>query len=465
MLDQRYVAQNYKIISSKGDHSILLFPDLPYWIATTNQGVEFLEQLDGTKTVAEVTKNVLGIGLEPVAEEFLKPLIDSKAVLEPDETYFFDDRFINAEIKPDKITLLQTMRCNLRCKHCSVPLQPSTAIKDELDVEQTKDALLNISKIMGDHKELTFLGGEPLMRKDMMEIATFAHENGFELGLSTNATMLDEEFAKKAQELNVTVQISLDGPTKNSHEFIRGQGTWDKAMRAIELLKKYDVKIRTNMVFHKGNADLVAEYISLGRRLEIRDLRLIPLLDMGRAKDNLEFSTLETMVDVFINLIKEDPSIVEYIEATNFMGLVMNARITNRMIGCGSGVITLILDPKGDIYPCLNTFTEEFKITNVFEENFEETFWNSPVRQKFRSFRIDQLNDTCKECDFRFICGGLCRGETHSVTSDIQAPYPYCESWKKAMIKIYWLLTEYPELGKEKAEKVIKGIVPFSMTC
>ena len=47
---------------------------------------------------------------------------------------------------------------------------------------------------------------------------------------------------------------------------------------------------------------------------------------MGRAKGNLELSTLEEMVDIIIDLIKKDASIIPYIESTNFMGLVMNAK-------------------------------------------------------------------------------------------------------------------------------------------
>lgn len=171
------------------------------------------------------------------------------------------------------------------------------------------------------------------------------------------------------------------------------------------------------------------------------------------------------MVDVMIDLIKADPEIVPYLKDTNFMGLVTNARLTNRMIGCGSGVITVILDPKGDIYPCLNTYRDQFKICNVFEEDFETKFFESAVHKKFRSLRVNELNEKCASCDFRYVCGGLCRGETMEVTSDLEAPYPYCESWKNAMIKVYWLLTEYPELGAEKVEKVIENERFFSSIC
>ena len=60
------------------------------------------------------------------------------------------------------------------------------------------------------------------------------------------------------------------------------------------------------MVFHKGNLHLIPDYIYLGKELGITDLRLIPLMEMGRAKENLEFSKLEDMVGIIIDLIKKD---------------------------------------------------------------------------------------------------------------------------------------------------------------
>ena len=458
-----YISDTYKIISEKNENLILLFPEIPYWIATTKQGEKFLRNLTGKKTLLEVSKEILGDDYEIIAKEFLTPLIESKVVRKLGEEYPNPQKIDIHRIKPNKITLLQTMRCNLRCKHCAVADNTiANTISDELDLEKMKEALLNISKIMGNNKELSFLGGEPLLGQNFLSVAKFAHKNGFKLGLSTNATLVNEEFAKVASELDIHVQISIDGPNKETNDFIRGSGTWDKAISAIKLLQKYNVRLQTNMVFHKGNLHPIPDYIYLGKELGITDLRLIPLMEMGRAKENLEFSKLEDMVGIIIDLIKKDPSTIPYIQSTNFMGLVLNARITNRMIGCGTGIITVILDPKGDIYPCMNNYNPKFKICNVFDKNLEEKFFNSPVRNEFASLNINSLNETCSKCDFKYLCGGLCRGETFSITKDIKSPHPYCEEWKKSIIKIYWLLTEYPELGKEKVEKVLNEMTPFT---
>jgi radical SAM protein with 4Fe4S-binding SPASM domain len=458
-----YICDVYKIISKKNEKLILLFPEIPYWIATTKQGENFLRNLTAEKTLLEVSENVLGNNYEDIVETFLTPLIASKVVRKAGEKYPIQKKLKTHQIKPNKITLLQTMRCNLKCKHCAVSDNTiANNRSDELDLEKMKTALLNISKIMGSNKELSFLGGEPLLGQDFLSVAKFAHENGFKLGLSTNATLINEAFAKCASELDIHVQISIDGPNREENDFIRGKGTWDKAISAIKLLQKYNIRLQTNMVFHKENLHLIPDYIYLGKKLNIKDLRLIPLIEMGRAKKNLKSSQMEAMVDVMINLIKKDSSTIPYIQSTNFMGLVLNARITTRMISCGTGIITLLLDPKGDIYPCMNNYNSKFKICNVFDDNLEKSFFNSPIKKDFSAFNIKNLNETCSKCDFKYICGGLCRGETFSNTQNIRNPHPYCEEFKKSMIKIYWLLTEHPDFGKEKTKKILNGIMPFT---
>lgn len=55
----------------------------------------------------------------------------------------------------------------------------------------------------------------------------------------------------------------------------------------------------------------------------------------------------------------------------------------------------------------------------------------------------------------KYFCGGRCRGETFQETGDVKASYPYCEEWKKAMEKIFWILVEYPQLGENKYNDIL----------
>ena len=74
------------------------------------------------------------------------------------------------------------------------------------------------------------------------ELVEYARSLGFKVGLSTNGTLVDEAFARMAKKNNINVQISLDGTDRESHEFVRGKGTWDSVISAIRLLNKYCVE-------------------------------------------------------------------------------------------------------------------------------------------------------------------------------------------------------------------------------
>ena len=64
-----YISDTYKIISEKNENLILLFPEIPYWIATTKQGEKFLRNLTGKKTLLEVSKEILGDDYEIIRSE------------------------------------------------------------------------------------------------------------------------------------------------------------------------------------------------------------------------------------------------------------------------------------------------------------------------------------------------------------------------------------------------------------
>lgn len=451
----KYNLSRYSIFSKKDNNYIVIFPEIPYWIATIELGVQALHEISEGKTLSEIALVLFGKDTENEKEiliDFFKPLEDSFVLYKEGSKPNNDNEALPE--RPNKITFLQTMNCNLRCKHCCVADMPSNSLQS-MPIEDAKKALRRCKDIMYDgDKELSFLGGEPLCGDKFTELLDYAHDIGFNLGLSTNGVLVDEEFALAAKRNNVNIQISLDGPNKESHEFVRGKGTWEKAINAIELLNKYNIDIQTNMVYHDKNIDLLEEYFDFALNKGIQKVRLIPLMSMGRAKNSLNKVSLDEFVDRIYVLMKKRPDLINLLDETSFMGLVMCAKFSQRLISCGAGVITVTISPNGDIYPCLNLYSDEFKMSNIFDDNYKENFENSNVRKTFKTINISSLNEKCSECDMKYFCGGKCRGETFQEVNDIYAPYPYCDSWKKALEKVFWILTEFPELGEEKYSRV-----------
>ena len=103
------------------------------------------------------------------------------------------------------------MACNLRCRHCRrleeaakpAPGELTTAEAREL-IEQLEDAGAKI---------LILSGGEPLLRPDIFELGTFAHQKGLMVALATNGTLIDTAIARRIKETGIKrVSISLDKP-------------------------------------------------------------------------------------------------------------------------------------------------------------------------------------------------------------------------------------------------------------
>ncbi|MBT8171504.1 radical SAM protein, partial [Candidatus Bathyarchaeota archaeon] len=135
-----------------------------------------------------------------------------------------------------------TGRCNMKCVFCEW-------WKNEIPELTTKKALVAIDSVCKLGVPFFDLsGGEPLLRKDLFTLANRAASYGCLVSMNTNGTLLNEKIVKKVAKIFDTVVVSLDGP-KKVHDMIRGvPGTYEKSVKAIELLKANGVRTGINSV-------------------------------------------------------------------------------------------------------------------------------------------------------------------------------------------------------------------------
>ena len=124
------------------------------------------------------------------------------------------------EHKPRLIFWELTTGCNLRCVHCRASATELSS-PDDLNTEESLaliDQFAEYAPFI-----LVLSGGEPLYRKDVFQLASYATSRGIKVALATNGTLVDESIAKRAKEAGIVrVAISLDGADAETHDGFRG---------------------------------------------------------------------------------------------------------------------------------------------------------------------------------------------------------------------------------------------------
>lgn len=143
------------------------------------------------------------------------------------------------DISLKAINFLVSSKCNLHCKMCDYP--DGNIHRKELTYNQIQELILN-ALILG-LKRLDLSGGEPMMRKDIYDIISFANSQDIRTLLVTNGTMIGEQEALKLVDSGISaVIISLEG-FEEINDFVRGIGNYKKAINAIKCLKKHREKL------------------------------------------------------------------------------------------------------------------------------------------------------------------------------------------------------------------------------
>ncbi|MDD5371757.1 MAG: radical SAM protein, partial [Anaerolineaceae bacterium] len=159
-----------------------------------------------------------------------------------------------SEGKPLAGSLEATFRCNLRCGHCYVgDYRNGLPGKQEL-------SLAEIQRMLDEAAQagcfwFLMTGGEPLMRRDWLEIYRYAKQKGLIVTLFTNGTMLTGAIADALAELPpYKIEITLYGATQETYERVTGvSGSFGRCMQGIELLLARGLPLQLKTMVMKAN--------------------------------------------------------------------------------------------------------------------------------------------------------------------------------------------------------------------
>jgi radical SAM protein with 4Fe4S-binding SPASM domain len=170
-----------------------------------------------------------------------------------------------------------TDRCNLRCRHCYI----GESVHQNLPIDRIRKVLDEFEAMQG--LRLLLSGGEPLLHPRFWRINETLVDYDFRSVLLSNGTLITKEAARRLRVHEV--QISLDG-MKAGHELIRGEGTFEKALQAIDLLQESHIKVSIATMIHRGNVREFEAMEALVRSKGIEEWNIDQPCFEGRLKEN-----------------------------------------------------------------------------------------------------------------------------------------------------------------------------------
>ena len=317
---------------------------------------------------------------------------------------------------PVNLTWEITHQCNLSCVHCLS--SSSTGMPGELDMAECLSVVdqLAVLRVF----EINFGGGEPLLKSFFIPLLRYIHKKGIVTCISTNGTVLsDEAVACFAGNPLVNIQVSLDGATPEVNDKIRGQGTFHRIIKGIELLSKKDIPLSINTVVTSINFEQLGQLKELAGSFGAR-LRVSRFRPSGRARDTWEMLRLSSaQLRELSNWLSEDPSILT---GDSFFSISGNGRRQLGLDMCGACKMTCCIDPCGFVYPCAFMQEIEFCGGSLRETSFKEIWDGSVAFQYFRQLEPE----SCRKCPRFSKCRGGCPAVAYFVKNDLNSPDPEC---------------------------------------
>ncbi|MBC8492465.1 MAG: radical SAM protein [Chloroflexi bacterium] len=301
-----------------------------------------------------------------------------------------------------------TYRCNLRCTHCYV-VKPGdsgfSAPGPELSTEECKDIIDQLAD--ENALNITFSGGEPLVRSDFFEIAQYARGKRFAVRLLTNGTLITPEIADKIAALYpFSVEMSVYGARAETHDGITlVSGSFERVVRAFHLLHERGVRTLVKTPLMKENINEFNAIRGLAEELGTNfhygitispkdDGCMLPLRHRLSDQDLLELFRQE------IDPEKWKP---------------ITTRADNHV--CLSGLNYICINPYGEVFPCV-----QIKISagNLRQQSLWAIWRNAPTLERMRGITQSSFK-SCAACDLRQFCA-FCPGVALIEEGDLLSP-------------------------------------------
>lgn len=296
--------------------------------------------------------------------------------------------------------------CNLNCRHCFAKASPRNS--DGTDKNLLMNKIREIAHGASSPVPIRFGGGEPLLYPDLFELIGECRSLGVPVSMTTNGTLLDDEMAVKIKDAGLgSLTISIDG-TKEHHDFLRGENTFELAQRGLELALRTGVNVSLAFTLTAWNHKNLFDYISYFHGIGVKRFYLFRYTSGVDAEgpSDLELNAeILLMAAREINRIKSIfPDVVLVYEKRGLLDFILSGDCSHAGCNFTNGTVTIQYD--GMVVVCAAV---QKRLGNIFHDELD-VIWER-VAEEIRSMR--EPCQECRSCSFRNACNGGCKGYSY----------------------------------------------------
>jgi PqqA peptide cyclase len=325
--------------------------------------------------------------------------------------------------RPTTLLAELTHRCPLHCPYCSNPLELTRAAQ-ELGTEDWKRVLTQ-GRELG-VLQLGLSGGEPLLRKDLEEIAEHARGLGYYTTLVTSGLGLTRPRAERLRRAGLEhIQISIQDSDAGSAERIAGASSVKHKLAAAALVRELEFAFSVNVVLHRANLDRLGAIIDLAAELGADRLELANTQYYGWGLLNRDaLMPTRRQIEASLPIVK---AAVERYRGQMQITFVLPDYYEQYPKACygGWGRNYIVVAPEGRALPCHGaTAITTMSFDNVRDHSLE---WIWQESAAFKAFRGDEwMREPCRSCPRKAVDFGGCRCQAFALTGDAANADPVC---------------------------------------
>ncbi len=314
--------------------------------------------------------------------------------------------------------------CNLRCIHC----YQNDYNHKSLDLNILENIFRKLDEAMAKWNMKCFVsltGGEPFLKPEglfyLMDLIE-SSDNFKKFAILTNGTLMGSELIKKIKNYKKLseVQVSLDGHDEKTHDGVRGEGTFLKAVNSVAMLKNSGIKTVVMFTLHKKNIGSASN---------------MPKLAASLNADTLTVERMTTMTDAETEEFFIEPSELKKIYSDVYSTAKVEFKNKNTRLStsrplwnlvdenaggyCPIGLSSLCILHDGTLLPCRRLY---LPLGNILTDGLFKVWYNSDILWQLRK---KNGKSECTNCVHLDRCGG-CKAISYYYNKDLNSKDPQC---------------------------------------